>query len=121
MWSVEYYTTARGRQPVAEWLDGPELDRDNNADMRNKIERLRESGFDLLIPRMLRKLSGVDPPLYELRGNRYRIATYYDRRRGTFVLLHGFKKERRRERQHIETARRRLRSYLSAQGGASDG
>ncbi len=115
MWPVEYYTTARGRQPVAEWRDG--LDKQNKAKIDARIQKLREYGLTLLGTDILERISGSDPDFYELKGGQCRIATYHDKRGKTFVLLHGFLKKRRREREHIERARHLLHEYLSAQGG----
>jgi len=119
MWLVEYYTAENGRQPVAEWRDG--LDKNNKAKIAAKIQKLGECGLQLLGTTMLERISGDDHDLYELIGGQCRIAIYYDRRRDTFVLLHGFLKKGRTEPRQIETARRRLRSYLSAQGGQFHG
>jgi len=119
MWSVEYYKTSMGRQPVAEWRD--ELDKSSRNNIAAKIEKLREKGLELLNTNMLTRILGYEADLYELIGGKYRIATYYDRRDGKFVLLHGFKKTKQRETRQIEQAHRRLHRYLSAKGGQSDG
>lgn len=119
MWLVEYYTAENGRQPVAEWRDG--LDKKNKAKIAAKIQKLGEHGLKLLGTKMLERISGDDPDLYELVGGQCRIANYYDRWDGKFVLLHGFLKKGRTEPRHIEQARCLLHRYLSAKGGQSDG
>jgi len=118
MWSIEYYKTALGRQPVFEWQKG--LDKGNESEIDVKIKKLGEYGLKLLNTNMLKVIAGADPDFYELRGGRRsqcRIAIYYDRRRSTFVLLYGWLKKRKRDKLNIERARHLLHSYLSAQGG----
>ena len=115
MWAVEYYTTRGGRQPVAEWLDG--LDKRFRAVIDAKIQKLGEYGVELLSTEMMATIWGDDSDFYELRGGQCRIATYYDRSRATFVLLHGWLKKKRQQKQDIEQARRLLRECQSAQGG----
>ena len=115
IWTVDYYTTRGDRQPVAEWRDG--LDRRFRVVIDAKIQKLGEYGLELLSTEMLKIISGDDSDFYELRGGQCRIATYYDRPRATFVLLHGWLKKKRRQKQDIKQARRLLHEYLSAEGG----
>jgi len=60
---------------------------------------------------MMRPLIGYGSDFYEIKYNKYRIALYHETTSNKFVLLHGFKKERRRESREIETAYSRLREY----------
>lgn len=115
MWTVSYYRRKRGDQPVAEWLDG--LDINSRAVSLAKIEKLSEYGLELLATDMLTTISGDDSDFYELRGGQCRIGTYYDRRRATFVLLHGWLKKKPLERREIKQARHLLHEYLLVQGG----
>ena len=102
MWSIEYYTTEEGHEPVREWLDSDEVGDKIKSSIEAKLQKLSKHGLKLLNTNMLDNISGDDPGFYELRHSRYRIAIYYDKRRGTFVLLHGFLKKARTEPRHIE-------------------
>ena len=107
MWHIDYYTEPSGRQPVAEWLDN--LDKKTSAYMQDKIVRLQQNGLVLLNTSMMKPIKGYGSDFYELKYDKYRIALYHKTVSNTFVLLHGFKKERMRETQEIETAYYRLR------------
>jgi len=109
MWNIDYYTEPSGRLPVAEWLDA--LDKNMRLHMRDKVVRLQQNGLMLLNTSMMAPIKGYGGDFYELRYSQYRIALYHETAGNTFVLLHGFKKERMRERQEIETAYSRLREY----------
>ena len=106
---IDYYTERGGRQPVAEWLDS--LDKNTNAHMQDKIVRLQQNGLMLLNTSMMKPIKGYGGDFYELKCSNYRITLYHEGASNTFVLLHGFKKERRRESREIETAYSRLREY----------
>lgn len=115
MYFIEYYIDERGRQPVFEWQEG--LDIRDESIIDAKIKKLGENGLMLLNTEMLDVIKGDDTDFYELKGglNRQcRIAVYHDKRRNTFILLHGWKKKRRRDEQNIERARVILHRYLSA-------
>lgn len=114
MYAIEYYIRGGGHRPVSEWLDG--LDQRLQAIMDTKIKRLAQYGLELLKTNMVKTISGGDRDLYELRCGQCRIAFYYDRRRGTFVLLHGWLKKRQKHEPDIEQARRLIREYLSSGG-----
>lgn len=107
MWHIDYYTEPSGRQPVAEWLDN--LDKKTSAYMQDKIVRLQQNGLVLLNTSMMEPIKGYGSDFYEIKYSKYRIALYHKTVSNTFVLLHGFKKERMRETQEIETAYYRLR------------
>ncbi len=109
MWHIDYYTEPSGRKPVAEWLD--ELDKRTSAHMYDKIVRLQQNGLVLLNTNMMKPVKGYGSDFYELKYSNYRIALYHETVSDTFILLHGFKKERRREPREIETAYSRLREY----------
>jgi len=109
MWHIDYYTEPSGRKPVAEWLD--ELDKNISAHMQDKLVRLQQNGLTLLKTSMMDTIKGYGGDFYELKYSKYRIALYHESASNTFVLLHGFKKERRREPREIETAYSRLREY----------
>jgi len=113
---VLYYTRPSGRQPVAKWRD--QQSKLVRADVDAKRRKLAERGLGLLKTEMLDKLSG-DSDFYELRnvGLGWRIAVYFDRAINTFVLLHGFRKQKRVQQQDIEQARRLLYDYLTTRRG----
>jgi len=109
MWHIDYYTEPSGRKPVAEWLD--DLDKNISAHMQDKVVRLQQNGLMLLNTSMMDSIKGYGGDFYELKYSNYRIALYYETASDTFILLHGFKKERRRESREIETAYSRLCQY----------
>jgi len=114
MWNIDYYTEPSGRLPVAEWLDNlDKADKKNSAYMQDKIVRLQQNGLMLLNTSMMDPIKGYGSDFYELKYSNYRIALYHKTASNTFILLHGFKKERRRERREIETAYSRLHEYQS--------
>jgi len=108
---IDYYTGPSGRKPVAEWLNG--LDKNISAHMRDKVVRLQQNGLMLLNTSMMDPIKGYGGDFYELKYGNYRIALYHETTNNTFILLHGFKKERKQERQEIKTAHSRLREYKS--------
>ena len=111
MWHIDYYTEPSGRQPVADWLDG--LDKNTSAYMQDKIVRFQQNGLILLNTNMMRTIKGYGGDFYELKYSKYRIAIYHETTSNTFILLHGFKKEHRKEPREIEIAYSRLREYTS--------
>ena len=111
MWHVDYYTEPSGRQPAADWLN--DLAKNISALMYDKVGRLQENGLMLLNTSMMDPIKGYGGDFYELKYSNYRIALYHDTVSNTFILLHGFKKERRRERREIGIAHARLREYQS--------
>ena len=111
VWHIEYYRESSGRQPVAEWLDG--LEEKIGAYIQDKVVRLQQNGLMLLNTSMMKPIKGYGGNFYELKYGNYRIALYYETASNTFVLLHGFKKERQREPREIGIAYSRLREYQS--------
>ena len=111
MWRIDYYAEPSGRQPVADWLNG--LERNISAHMYDKVARLQENGLMLLNTSMMDPIKSYGGHFYELKYSNYRIALYHDTVSDIFVLLHGFKKERRREPKEIEQSYSRLREYQS--------
>ena len=109
MWRIDYYTETSGRQPVVDWLNT--LDRKTIAYIQDKIVRLQQHGLMLLDTNMVRPIKGYGGDFYEIKYSNFRIALYHETTRNTFVLLHGFKKERRRESREIKVAHLRLREY----------
>ncbi len=119
MWNrVIYYTSPRGHQPAAEWIN----DKHNSTLLPSIDARIR--GLDIeglsLNREMLRPIKGKDSHLYELRhkGKKWRIATYYDKKRDIFVLLCGWRKSQPRQPRDVAKARRLLHTYLDYEGGS---
>ncbi len=114
MYRVEYYLNRRGEQPVAKWLnDVYKPDRAGAAKIDARIQKLREHGLKLLDTNMMKPIIGADNHLYELLPGAYRVVVYYDSTRSKFILLHGFRKTKRRQDKDITHARRNLQKYLS--------
>jgi len=111
MWHIDYYAEPSGRQPIAEWLDG--LEKNVSAHVHDKIVRLQQNGLMLLNTSMMKLIKGYGSDFYELKYDKYRIAVYHETTTNTFILLHGFKKERRRESREIRLAYSRLHEYQS--------
>ncbi len=111
-WKIENYVTRDGTEPVQEWLN--ELsDKKLKAKMYTGISKLGTHGVDILIKTdLLKRISGDDYDLYELRGGQGRITVYFDRELIGFVLLNAFLKKRQKENRRIEEARRFLHDYL---------
>ena len=109
MWRIDYYTESSGRQPVAEWLDGLEINA--REVIMDKVGQLEEHGLILLQTNMMKRIQNRDKDFYELIGGRCRIALYYEVIRNSFILLHGFIKKRQRETREIDIARSRLHEY----------
>ena len=59
----------------------------------NSISRLENLGLGLLNTAMM---DNIEDDIYEMRARHYRVFCYYDRGRGVFVLLNGFRKQTRR-------------------------
>ena len=109
MYYIDYYTEPSGSKPVAEWLD--DLDEYINRNIIDKIVRLQQNGLMLLDTSMMKPIKGYGSDFYEIKYSKYRIVLYHETASNTFILLHGFKKERRRESREIKTAYSRLREY----------
>lgn len=102
-WVVEFYTDARGRSPVAEYLATlPEAER---ARVRNAIRLLRELGTELSGP-LVKPMQG-HRGLWELRPGPHRVFYFLHTGR-RFILLHAFRKQgQKTPAREIATATRR--------------
>ena len=107
-WQVEFYCDHRNRCPVQEFLDG--LPEKESAKASHQIDLLELLGI-YIGREIARPLSGHNP-LWELRPFPNRIIYFlYTGRR--FVLLHGFKKAKKKKTQeHIKTAEKRMNVFL---------
>jgi len=109
-WSVEFYVDARGRCPVATFLE--QLPPRARGHIVHQIDLLQERGPTLGMP-YVRHLQGK---IWELRvrtrGTAYRLFySFHTGRR--IIFLHAFvKKTKKTPRREIDTARRRLNDFL---------
>jgi len=109
-WSVEFYVDARGRCPVAAFLE--QLPVRSCDHVVHHISLLQERGPTLGMP-YVRHLQGK---LWELRvrtrGAAYRLFYFFCAGR-RIVFLHAFvKKTKKTPRREIDMAMRRLNSFL---------
>ena len=114
-WTVEYYMDARGREPVANFIDS--LPVEVQAKILRLIDLLADYGVLLKEP-YTRQIRGK---LRELRitakSGEIRVF-YFAFAEGRMVLLHGFvKKARRTPIRDIEIAEKRLDDFVNRQGG----
>ena len=114
-WTVEYYMDARGREPVADFIDS--LPIEVQAKILRLIDLLADYGVLLKEP-YTRQIRGK---LRELRitskSGEVRVF-YFAFAEKRMVLLHGFvKKARRTPIRDIEIAERRLDDFVDRQGG----
>lgn len=112
-WSIVFYEEPDGSSPVQEFLE--RLDARTQARFIWSLEQLRLRNVQARQP-LVRHLEGQ---LWELREesqtNIYRILYCFFTGR-TIVLLHGFqKKTQKTPRREIETALKRLASFLARQ------
>ena len=107
-WDVEYYETALGRCPVAEYIDA--LDERDAAAVTQVIDLLEEFGVALGAPHA-RHLQGK---LWELRtkGRTQHRVLYFAVAGRRLVLLHALvKKTPQTPRRELQTALARLHDY----------
>lgn len=106
-WEIEYYETAAGTVPVAEFVDA--LAPQTQAKFIRSLELLEQHGLLLREP-WVKNIHGI-PKLRELRftsfGEIYRVFFFPVSGR-KLILLHGFKKKSQ------ETPKRELQTLKSA-------
>jgi phage-related protein len=108
MFIISHFTTASGRQPVEEFIEGE--NRQARDKLREVIEYLREYGFHLP-DKYLRRMTGTKH-LWELRVKHQKQYRIFLARIGEqeIVLLHAIiKKRQKTPEQDIRTAEERLR------------
>ena len=111
-WKVEFYTTAHGRCPVLEYVEG--LPEEDQVKAYNDLRLLREFGVQLGMPNA-RPLTG-HKPLWELRPYPNRLI-YFAHTGRRFVILHAFKKTKKKTpRKEIKIAERRMEDFLERIG-----
>lgn len=114
-WTIVFYVEDSGRSPVREFLSS--LDAKTQARFLASIEQLRVRNVHAREP-LVRHLEGK---VWELReqshSNIYRLLYFFFTGR-RIVFLHGFqKKTQKTPRRELETAIRRMNSFVEREGG----
>jgi phage-related protein len=114
-WIVEYYTDAKGREPVAEFIDalpiGTQAKVFRLIDLLARHHVLLKEPYTRQLKGKLRELRVVDA----IGKMRVLYFAYTGKR---FILLHGFvKKTKKTPRREIDIAENRMQDYLKQQGG----
>lgn len=108
---IVFYATAKGREPVREFLDS--LDKKMRAKMLSVISILQDNGYELREPYSKHISEGI----FELRakvGSDISRVMYFFYAEGRIVLTHGFiKKTRKTPPKELEKAKRYRADYLS--------
>ncbi len=108
-WTVEFYTDARGRSAVGEFIDALAI-RDRPK-VRSELRLLREFGVLLQRPHA-RHIAGR---LWELRPGAIRLF-YFVHTGRRIIVLHGFRKKTRwTPRGEIAAAERRMAEFLGGE------
>lgn len=114
-WTIIFYTTADGTEPVREFLKS--LDQKTQIRFEWSIEQLRIRNVKTTEP----LVKHIDGKLWELRrassGNIYRVMYFFFTGR-KIVLVHGFqKKTQKTPSKEIETAAQRMEDFTKREGG----
>ncbi|MFQ6100763.1 MAG: type II toxin-antitoxin system RelE/ParE family toxin [Anaerolineae bacterium] len=110
-WEVEFYTDARGRSPVVEFINGLS-EREQTAVGRHLL-LLQEFGVHLGAP-YTRPITG-HRKLWELRPGPIRLL-YFAHTGRRFVILHAFrKKSRKTPKREIAIAEGRMATFLEGE------
>jgi phage-related protein len=110
-WTIEFYTDARGKSPVLEYING--LPARERAKIRYHLRLLQEFGTKLGMPHA-RPLTG-HKRLWELRPGAIRLF-YFAHTGHRFIILHGFRKKGRKTPQrHIAAAERYMADFLEGE------
>ena len=118
-WAIEYFQTAAGSVPVAEFIDV--LSPQAKAKFIRSLELLEQYGLLLREP-WVKNIQGI-PKLRELRfisfGEIYRIFFFPVTGR-KLILLHGFKKKSQSTpSRELQIAEARMTEYVQRYGGKS--
>jgi len=116
-WEIDYYQTAAGSVPVAEFVGS--LSPQAKAKFIRSLELLEQYGLLLREP-WVKTIQGVSK-LRELRftsfGDIYRFFFFPVAGR-KLILLHGFKKKTQQTpRRELQTAEARMKDYIQRHGG----
>jgi phage-related protein len=109
-WSIVFYTTADGDEPVRDWLAS--LDQKTQVRFEWSIEQLRIRNVQAGEP----LVKHIEGKIWELRrassGNIYRLMYFFFTGR-QIVFLSGFqKKTQKTPREEIEIAERRMEDFI---------
>lgn len=115
---IGFYETETGRSPVEEYIDeAPKRDR---AKIANVIDLLEDQGTSLGLP----FVKPVEGKLYELRikAEQLHRIIFFQAARNGLLLLHAFsKKTDEIPPRELETARQRMKLWLTRRKTAGDG
>jgi phage-related protein len=116
-WDIEYYESAAGTVPVAEFVDA--LAPQAQAKFIRSLELLEQHGLFLREP-WVKSIRGL-PKLREMRftsfGEIYRVFFFPSSDR-KLILLHGFKKKSQETpRRELQVAETRMKDYVHRHGG----
>jgi len=116
LWKCDSYIKLNGENPSEEFITSlPVKDR---AVVRSKIVTLGQEGTLLMGTHMLERIQSLskkekqDKDLYELVCGKYRIGTYFDSSKQSFILLCGWKKTKKIQPDDIKHCRALLHEYL---------
>jgi len=114
-WSIVFYTTAEGEEPVRAFLKS--LDQKTQTRFEWSIEQLRVRNVQAEEP----LVKHIEGKIWELRrassGNIYRVMYFFFTGR-QIVLLHGFqKKTQKTPHLEIAIAEQRMADFIRRQGG----
>lgn len=114
-WSIVFYTTTDGDEPVRAFLQS--LDQKTQTRFEWSIEQLRVRNTQATEP----LVKHIEGKIWELRrassGNIYRVMYFFFTGR-QIVLLHGFqKKTEKTPRPEIEVAEQRMADFVKRVGG----
>lgn len=114
-WQIVFYIDENGTSPVEEFLEG--LDKKTKARFAWSIEQLLLRNVQANEP----LVKHLEDKIWELRrassGNIYRLLYFFFIGK-QIVLVHGFqKKTNKTPRREIETAKKRMESFIKRKGG----
>lgn len=112
MYDIELYQSPNGNTPLSKYFKDIKKRYGNTefASIRYYVDLLSKYGM-LINNYKSHAIRQIDGDLYELRPGKNRIFFFYFHDE-TFVLLHGYRKQKQEAPQHeIETARKRMKEY----------
>ena len=112
------YFERSGRVPARGFLDALLGKEARTVDV--KLALLEREGENILwvqgLPNWLRRITGTQHEVFEVRPGQIRIIVYVDRQKHCFVLLHAFRKQKNVQPRDIETGLSYLEEYLAKEG-----
>lgn len=110
MYAYDYFTKGNGEQPLRAWLDSLTLK--ERSVIWDKIEKLSQEGLKLLRTKMMETIQGYNPVFYELKAGQIRVGVYFDQDKNLFLLLHGWRKQKKRQPNEVHQTFLYLMEYL---------